>query len=70
MIRSSSATERWRISAVLARTSEIGGESEEEMDEMTKAMLEYMPIRVLRSFGDLDNEKIEEILKQYRDLLK
>ena len=43
-----------------------GAESEEEMDEMTRAMLEYMPIRTLRSFGELDNEKIEKILEELR----
>ena len=41
-------------------------DDEDEMDAMTKAMLEYMPIRTLRSFGDLDNEKIEEILEKLR----
>ena len=49
-----------------ASTQFSGAESEEEMDEMTRAMLEYMPIRTLRSFGELDNEKIEKILEELR----
>ena len=52
-----------------ATTQFSGGDSEEEMDAMIKAMLEYMPIRTLKSFGELDDEKIEEILKQYRDIM-
>ena len=40
-----------------------------EVDKMTKAMLEYMPIRTLRSFGELDNEKIEEIIKKLKDVM-
>ena len=52
-----------------ASTQFSGGDSDEEMDEMIKAMLEYMPIRTLKSFGELDDEKIEEILKQYRDIM-
>ena len=41
----------------------------EEPDEMTKAMLEYMPIRTLRSFGELDNDKIKEILDKLNDVM-
>jgi beta-glucosidase len=51
-----------------AQTQFAGSEKIEEMDEMTKAMLEYMPIRTLRSFGDLDNAKIEAILEELRKL--
>lgn len=45
-----------------ASTQFAGSASDEDMDEMTKAMLEYMPIRFLRSFGELDNNTIEAIL--------
>lgn len=44
-------------------------EADAKIDEMTKAMLEYMPIRTLRSFGDLDNETIDAILAHLRTLI-
>ena len=44
-------------------------EADAKIDEMTKAMLEYMPIRTLRSFGDLDNETIDAILTHLRTLI-
>lgn len=51
-------------------STQFGGEANaEDMDEMTRAMLEYMPIRTLRSFGDLDDEKIQKILEELRKLL-
>ena len=53
-----------------AATQFSSGEDSAIMDEMTRAMLEYMPIRTLRSFGDLDNEKIEEILEMLRKCMK
>ena len=52
-----------------ASTQFSGAKPDEEMDEMTRAMLEYMPIRTLRSFGELDNEKINEILEILRSQL-
>ena len=47
----------------------FAGADEEEMDEMTKAVLKYMPLRTLRSFGDMNNEQIEEILNELRKLM-
>ena len=38
-------------------------------DPMTVAMLEYMPIRTLRSFGTLTNEQIDELLKELKKLV-
>ena len=38
-------------------------------DEMSRAMLQYLPIRTLRSFGGLTNEKIEEILSDLNKLM-
>lgn len=52
-----------------ASTQFAGSADDEDMDEMTRAMLEYMPIRTLRSFGNLDNEKIAEILEEYKKLI-
>ena len=52
-----------------ASTQFSGSASDEDMDEMTKAMLEYMPIRFLRSFGELDNNTIEAILAGLRSCL-
>lgn len=52
-----------------AATQFSGSDNPEEVDEMTKAMLEYMPIRTLRSFGQLDNETIEKILEAYRYII-
>lgn len=50
-------------------STQFAGADAEEMDEMTKAMLEYMPIRTLRSFGGLTNEKIDEILTEYMKIV-
>ncbi len=51
-------------------SSQFSGGDNEELDEMTKAMLEYMPIRTLRSFGSLDNETITKILEEYNKIVK
>ena len=40
-----------------------------EMDEMTKAMLKYMPIRSLRPFGGMTNETIAAILSELKKML-
>ncbi|MBO4863783.1 MAG: glycoside hydrolase family 3 C-terminal domain-containing protein [Eubacterium sp.] len=40
-----------------------------ELDEMTKAMMEYMPIRTLRSFGGMTNEAIAQILDELKKLI-
>ena len=45
-------------------------ESEAEMDEMTKAMIQYMPLRSMRTFGSFDNEKVEEILEALRKIVE
>ena len=45
------------------------GDSDDDAPEMTRAMLEYMPIRTLRSFAGLSNESISEILAELRKLV-
>ncbi len=52
-----------------AVTQFSGEESSDGIDEMNKAMLEYMPIRTLRSFGELDNETIEKIIAELKKLM-
>ncbi|MBR6403914.1 MAG: glycoside hydrolase family 3 C-terminal domain-containing protein [Eubacterium sp.] len=52
-----------------AQTQFAGVEDESEVDEMTKAMLEYCPIRSLRAFNGMSNETINEILAELRKLV-
>ena len=40
-----------------------------EADEMGKAMLEYCPIRTLRSFNGVTNEQIKEILEALKKMV-
>ena len=49
-----------------ASTQFFGGQPYEEMDEMTKAVLKYSPLRFFRSFGNMTNEEIAEILEEAR----
>ena len=55
--------------AAFAKASTQFSSEDGEMDEMTKAMLEYMPIRTLRSFGGMTNEAIAEILAELKKLI-
>jgi beta-glucosidase len=52
-----------------ASTQFSGSESFEEMDEMNRAMLEFMPLRSFRSFGGMTNEELQGILKELKDLM-
>lgn len=52
-----------------AVTQFSGEESSDGIDEMNKAMLEYMPIRTLRSFGELDNDTITKIIEELKKLI-
>ncbi len=54
---------------MFARSATQFSSKEDELDEMTKAMLEYMPLRTFRSFGELDNDKLAEILAEYRRIM-
>ncbi len=54
----------------------LGGEEKEESDvakeavsdEMNQAMMDSMPLRALRSFNGLDNEALEELVKQLKEI--
>ena len=62
-------TKEYTAKTFAEASTQFGGREGEEKDEMTKAMLEYLPIRTLRSFGGLTNEKIEEILSDLNKLV-
>ena len=46
-----------------------GGKAIDECDEMEKSMIYYMPLSSLRSFSNMTNEKIDEIVKELNALL-
>lgn len=46
----------------------IGTASLEEMDEMERKMVHYMPLSSLRSFSAMDNEKVSEYVKELREM--
>ena len=47
-----------------------GGKSLDECDEMEKSMLYYMPLSSLRSFAQMTNEKIAEIVEELKERVK
>lgn len=47
-----------------------GGKSLDECDEMEKSMLYYMPLSSLRSFAQVTNEKIAEIVEELKARVK
>ncbi len=62
-------TREYTMKQFAKSSTQFAGGDMEEVDEMTRAMLEYMPIRTLRSFGDLDNESIKKILEEIKALI-
>ena len=52
-----------------AQTQFAGEDENGEADEMGKAMLEYCPIRTLRSFNGVTNEQISAILEALKQMI-
>ena len=44
-----------------------GVEKEEDMTPLDRAMIEYMPIRTLRSFIGCSNEEVRAIIKRLKE---
>ena len=62
-------TREYAIKRFVDASTQFSGETgNDEIDEMTKKMLEYMPIRSFRNFGGLSNEEIAEILEELKKL--
>lgn len=46
-----------------------GSSEESEFDEMIQNMVKYMPLRTLRSFSGMTNEKVDEIVRDLEELI-
>lgn len=46
-----------------------GNSEESEFDEMIQNMVKYMPLRTLRSFSGMTNEKVDEIVRDLEELI-
>ena len=54
----------------LAKVStQFSAGEEEEMDEMAKAMVEYLPLRTLRSFNGVSNEQLEAMVAALKQIV-
>ncbi len=48
-------------------TTQFSNSDTGELDEMARALLQYMPLRTLRSFGNMDNEMVQGILEMLKN---
>ncbi len=63
-------THDYAVENLTKKISEFTGESADELDEMNRAMIKYMPLRTLKSFVNLKDDELKKIVSDLKELIK